>query len=85
MVTAGGATFLAGGAPRFGGLLSVDTTGPVGLERLSSPELQLEIPKAANSANTSTVKAMRAGVHNGFPLLVLLIGGISYLLTAQAV
>ncbi len=79
MVTGGGAAFLAAGAVRF-----VATAGPVGLERPSSPELQLEIPNAANNPSTMTVKVMRIGVHNGFLLLVLLIAGISYLLTTQA-
>jgi len=81
-VTGGGAAFRAGGAPLWGALLSVAT--PAGLERLSSLELQLEIPSAAKSDNTSTVKAMRVGVHNGFPLLVLFFASISYLLTTQA-
>jgi hypothetical protein len=74
VVIGGGATFLAGGALR-----SVATLGAGGLARFSSWELQLEIPKAANSESTSTVEAMRAGVHNGFPVFGLFIAGMSYL------
>lgn len=74
IVTGGGGAVRGGGAPRL-----VATTGAGGLERLSSLELQLEIPNAAKSDNTSTVKAMRVGVHNGFPLLVLFFACISYL------
>ena len=63
-----------------GGLLVVATPGAGGFARLSSLELQLEIPNAAKSDRTRMVKAMRVGVHNGFPLLVLFIAGVSYLL-----
>ena len=83
-MTGGGATFRAGGTPLLGALLSDATPDAGGLVRLSSLELQLEIPNAAKSDNTSTVKAMRVGVHNGFPLLVLFFARISYLLTTQA-
>lgn len=78
-----GAGLLEGGAPRLGALLSVATPLAGGLERLSSLELQLEIPNAAKSDNTSTVKAMRVGVHNGLPLLFLFFACISYRLIAQ--
>jgi len=66
-----GAAFLAGGTPFF------PATGADGLERFSSLELQLEIPKAANNESTTTVKAIRAGVHNGFTTLVLFFADIS--------
>ncbi len=65
MSGAGGA-FLAGGADFFSA-----ARGAGGAEGFSSLELQLEIPKAANSESTRTVKATRAGVHKGFPVLVL--------------
>jgi len=45
----------------------------------SSVELQLEIPKAANSESTRMVKTIRAGVHNGFSVLSFF-ACISYLL-----
>jgi hypothetical protein len=41
------------------------TPEAAGSRRFSSLELQLEIPKAATSDNTTTVQAMRTGVHNG--------------------
>jgi hypothetical protein len=46
--------------------------------RFSSLELQLEIPKAANNDNTTTVKARRPGVHNRFPDSNFLFNCISY-------
>jgi hypothetical protein len=46
--------------------------------RFSSLEVQLEIPKAANNDNTTTVKARRAGVHNRFPVSDFLLNCISY-------
>jgi len=66
IAAAAGAALL--GAAGLGALGAVATPGPVGLARLSSLELQLEIPNAASIPNTRTVKAMRVGVHNGFPL-----------------
>jgi hypothetical protein len=68
-----------GGALLLGGLLSLATPAAGGAGRVSSLELQLEIPKAASSESTRIVKATRAGVHNGFPALVLLFACISYL------
>jgi hypothetical protein len=70
---------LSGGALVFGG-----TAARGGAGRCSSLELQLEIPKAASSESTSTVKATRTGVHNGFPVLVFLFVSISYSLTILA-
>ena len=78
MVIGGGGAGRTGGALRMVGFVSLATLGADGLERLSSPELQLEIPSAANNDNTRTVKAMRAGVHNAFPVLVLFLACISY-------
>jgi hypothetical protein len=75
VVTGGGAAVRGGAAPR---LFATPVAG--GLERRSSLELQLEIPNAAKSDNTSTVKAMRDGVHNDFPLLVFFFACISYLI-----
>jgi hypothetical protein len=43
----------------------------------SSPELQLEIPRAATSDSTMTVNATRAGVHNVFPLLMFVFVAMS--------
>ena len=62
------------------GFVSLATLGADGLERGSSPELQLETPSAANNDSTRTVKATRAGVHNDFPVLILFLSCISYLL-----
>jgi hypothetical protein len=76
-VITGGGAFLTDGALLFGALLSVATPGAGGVERFSSLELQLEIPKAASSERTRTVKAMREGVHKGFPGLILLFACIS--------
>jgi hypothetical protein len=70
MVTGGGETRTGGAGA---GLVLDETTGAGGLTRLSSPELQLEIPNAANSDRTRTVKATRAGVHRDFAGLVLFI------------
>lgn len=75
---AAGGAFLTGGALLLGGLLATPAAGWAG--RGSSLELQLEIPKAASSESTRMVKAMRAGVHNGFPVLIFLFACISYLL-----
>lgn len=58
------------GATGCGALPLFRTTG-AGASRFSSLELQLEIPKAANNESTTIVKAIRAGVHNGFTTLVL--------------
>lgn len=74
---AGGGTFLAGGALLFGGLLVVTVAG---VRCGSSLELQLEIPKAASSESTRTVKATRVGVHKDFSVLIFLLACISYLL-----
>lgn len=79
VIGAGGAG-LTGGTLRIDGFASLATPGAGGLERVSSLELQLDIPNAAKNDSTRTVKAMRIGVHNDFPLLVLFIAGISYLL-----
>jgi hypothetical protein len=79
VITGGGAvggTFLTGGALLLGGLVATPAAGAL---CGSSLELQLEIPKAASSESTRIVKATRAGVHNGFPALVLLFACISYL------
>jgi hypothetical protein len=57
--------------------LFVPATGAGGAECLSSVELQLEIPNAAMSESTRTVKAIRAGVHNDFPVFVFCVPGIS--------
>jgi hypothetical protein len=56
-----------------GGLEFVVTVGADGLVRFSSPELQLEAPKVATSDNTTSVEAIRAGVHNDFSPLVFFI------------
>jgi len=73
IVTGGGAAVRGGGAGR---LVATPVAG--GLERRSSLELQLEMPNAAKSDNTSTVKAMRVGVHNDLPLSVFFFACISY-------
>jgi hypothetical protein len=81
-IIGGGAT-RAGGALLFGapelGAPGFDATPGAdgGLERLSSLELQLEIPNAASSDSTKMVKATRVGVHNVFPVFTLFMG-ISY-------
>lgn len=69
----------AAGATGCGALPLFLTTG-AGASRFSSLELQLEIPKAANSDNTRIVKAMRTGVHNGFVISVVFDFFISCLL-----
>jgi len=56
----------AGAAGATGGALGLFLTTGAGASRFSSLELQLEIPKAANNDSTTTVKAMRGGVHNVF-------------------
>jgi hypothetical protein len=77
IVIGGGAAGRTGGA-LLGALRSVATPEAGGAERLSSLELQLEIPNAASSDNTSTVPATRAGVHSDFPVLILFIADTSY-------
>jgi hypothetical protein len=72
VIGAGGA-FIAEGA-----LLFLAT--PVGALCGSSLELQLEIPNAASNESTRMVKAIRAGVHNGFSVLFFFFACISYLL-----
>jgi hypothetical protein len=79
IVTSGGGAFLGGGAI-FLGALFVVTLAAGGALRGSSLELQLEIPKAASSESTRTVKAMRAGVHKGFSGLIFLFACIYCLL-----
>jgi hypothetical protein len=67
VITGGaGGTFRTGGAPGFARLLLTVTLGAVGFVRLSSLELQLEMPNAAMSDSTTTVEAIRAGVHKDF-------------------
>lgn len=83
VIGAGGAG-LTGGTLRIDGFASLATPGAGGLVRVSSLELQLEIPNAANKASTRTVPAIRVGVHNDFPLLVLFMSGISYLLLPES-
>ena len=62
---AGGGTFFGA----FGWLVVTDTLGGAGFVWRSSLELQLEIPNAAMSDSTTTVAAMRAGVHKGLLLV----------------
>jgi hypothetical protein len=62
---AGGGTFRGA----FGWLVVTDTLGGAGFVWRSSLELQLEIPNAAMSDSTTTVAAMRAGVHKGLLLV----------------
>jgi hypothetical protein len=67
VMLAGSITMGAGAAGATGcGALSLLLATGAGASRFSSLELQLEIPKAANSESTRIVKAIRAGVHNGF-------------------
>lgn len=79
-MTVAGAGFLAGAAPLFAAVPFLATPAPGGVGRVSSLELQLEIPKAASSESTRMVNAIRAGVHNRFPLFACLFACISYLL-----
>jgi hypothetical protein len=71
MAAGAGGIFLAVGGALLTGTL-------VEGARFSSLELQLEIPKAANNDSTTTVKAIRAGVHNRFPVSDFLFNCISY-------
>ena len=64
VIFAGSVSMGAGAAGAAGGG-AFRTTG-AGASRFSSLELQLEMPKAAKSESTRTVKAIRAGVHNDF-------------------
>jgi len=61
---AGGGTFRGAGW-----LVVTDTFGGAGFVRRSSVELQLEMPNAAMSDSTTTVAAMRAGVHKDLLLV----------------
>jgi hypothetical protein len=65
----GAVEFLGAGA---GSFLVTPGVGLGGSGRLSSPELQLDPPKAAIIDNTNTVKASRDGVHKPCPLFVFL-------------
>jgi hypothetical protein len=70
---AGNVTIGAGAGGRAGGALLGTlpflATGSGGAVCGSSFELQLEIPNAANSDSTRTVKAIRGGVQSGFSVL----------------
>jgi hypothetical protein len=66
----------AGGGFLTPGVFLVATTGGGGATCFSSLEVQLDMPKAANNESTTTVNAMRAGVHSRFPELVFLISDI---------
>jgi hypothetical protein len=78
---AGSVTIGAGAAGATGcGALPLFLATGAGASRFSSLELQLEIPRAANNESTRIVKAIRAGVHNGFPAAVFFDFFISCLL-----
>jgi hypothetical protein len=63
---AGSVTIGAGAAGATGcGAPGLFLTTGAGVSRFSSLELQLEIPKAANSDSTTMVKVTRTGVHKG--------------------
>jgi hypothetical protein len=69
----------AGAGWATGGAFGLFRTTGAGASRFSSLELQLEIPKAANSESTMTVKATRQGVHNAFVASV----GLDFFIIAQ--
>jgi len=70
LVSGAGAGGRGAGAFRTKGALF----GAGGAGRASSPELQLETPKAATRKSTTTVNASRAGVQSGFEVSVDLLG-----------
>lgn len=68
VITRAGAAGAGGAVFRDGVELFRTTPAARGSGRFSSLEVQLETPKAAISANTISVQARRAGVHNASPV-----------------